>query len=210
MLVSVEDLVVVRGETPVLQGVSLTLGPGESLGIAGHNGSGKTTLLRILATLLRPTSGIVEVLGRDTTGKDARLVRPRIGFVGHAPALSPHLTLAENLHYVAALGGIDRGLVPEALAMVGLGRAGDRLAAKASQGMGRRVDLARIVITQPTLLLLDEPFAGLDSHATGIIGAIIERTVARGGAAVVVSHEPDRAATVVDRTITLDNGRVAS
>ncbi len=208
MLVSVEDLVVVRGDTPVLQGVSLSLGPGESLGIAGHNGSGKTTLLRVLATLLRPTSGIVQILGKDATDKDARLVRPRIGMVGHVPALSPHLTLGENLRFAATLGGIDTAFVPEALAMVGLGRAGDRLAGKASQGMGRRADLARIVLTQPTLLLLDEPFAGLDAHATGIIGAIIERTVARGGAVVVVSHEPARAATVVDRTITLENGRL--
>lgn len=207
MLVSVEELVVVRGETPVLQGVSFELGAGRSLGIAGHNGSGKTTLLRVLATLLRPTSGTVHVLGADTSRPEARFVRPGIGMVGHSPALSPNLTLEENLRYVAALGGIDPDRVPEALGMVGLGRAATRPAGKASQGMGRRVDLARIILTRPTLLLLDEPFAGLDSHATAIIGAIVDRTTSAGGAAVVVSHEPDRAASVVDEAMVLVDGR---
>lgn len=208
MLVSVEELVVVRGETPVLQGISLELAAGRSVGIAGPNGSGKTTLLRVLATLLRPTSGTVRVLGADTTRKEARLVRPSIGLVGHSPALSPNLTLEENLRYVATLGGIDPTRVPAALGMVGLGRAATRLAGKASQGMGRRADLARIILTRPTLLLLDEPFAGLDSHATAIIAAIIDRTTAAGGAAVVVSHEPQRTASVVTETLVLDNGRI--
>lgn len=196
-----------RGDTAVLRGVSLDLAAGQSLGIAGDNGSGKTTLLRVLATLLRPTAGTVEVLGVNVTSSRARHVRPRIGLIGHTPALSPHLTLAENLRYVATLAGVDQARVAEVLAVVGLARAADRLAAKASQGMGRRVDLARVLLTEPTLLLLDEPFAGLDSHATGIIGAIIDRTTAAGGAAVVVSHEPDRASSVVDRTLLLDNGR---
>ncbi len=207
MLVAVEDLVVDRGDTAVLRGVSLDLAAGQSLGIAGDNGSGKTTLLRVLATLLRPTAGTVEVLGVDVTSSRARHVRPGIGLVGHTPALSPHLTLAENLRYVAALAGVDQARVAEVLAVVGLARAADRLAANASQGMGRRVDLARVLLTEPTLLLLDEPFAGLDSHATGIIGAIIDRTTTAGGAVVVVSHEPDRASSVVGRTLLLDNGR---
>ncbi len=209
MLITVEDLVVTRGDVPVLRGVSFDLGPGQSLGIAGHNGSGKTTLLRVLATLLRPTAGTVTVLGTDVS-TPTRAVRPRIGLVGHAPALSAHLTLEENLRYVATLAGVDQARVPETLAMVGLGRAANRLAGKASQGMGRRVDLARMLLTEPTLLLLDEPFAGLDKQATEIIGALIHRTTSRGGAAVVVSHEPQRASTVVERTLTLENGQVVA
>ena len=209
MLISVDGLGVVRGEMTVLRDISFSLGAGESLGVSGHNGSGKTTLLRVLATLLRPTTGHVEILDADASTPAIRAVRPRIGMVGHSPALSPHLTLAENLRYVAKLAGTDQNAVSETLTMVGLARAADRLAGKASQGMGRRVDLARMLLTNPDILLLDEPFAGLDSHATGIIGAIIDRTTSRGGAVVVVSHEPDRTGSVVGRTLTLENGRVA-
>ncbi|NND84541.1 MAG: heme ABC exporter ATP-binding protein CcmA [Acidimicrobiia bacterium] len=204
MLVEAAELSINRGARTVLSGLSFSVDAGESIGVSGPNGVGKTTLLRCLATLLRPSAGALRILGTDAAGPAARTVRPRIGFVGHAPALSPHLTLSENLSFVARLAGHPTARVEDVLGLVGLGRLRDLRAGAASQGMARRVDLARVLLTEPDLLLLDEPWAGLDSGATGIIEALVDRTTSRGGAAVVVTHDPERAASAVTRHLPLE------
>lgn len=203
MLVEAAALHIQRGSRIVLSDLSFSVDAGESVGISGPNGAGKTSLLRCLATLLRPAAGSLLLFGVEATGAAGRGVRPRIGFVGHAPALSPHLTLAENLAFVARLAGRPTGRIEEVLGLVGLGRLGDLRAGAASQGMARRVDLARMLLTEPDLLLLDEPWAGLDAGATGIIEALVARTTGRGGAAVVVTHDPERAASAVTRHLTI-------
>ena len=175
----------------MFDGLDLELTEGSAVGVRGANGTGKTTLLRVAATLLQPTEGTRTVLGWDDPAVPPPTIRRHIGYTGHAPALHPDLTLLQNLRYYTRLTGSDRSPA-EVLAMVGLERLADRPARQASQGMLRRTDLARLLLTRPSLLLLDEPFSGLDSESAGIVDALIERTRSAGGAALLVSHDDHR------------------
>ncbi len=196
------------GDTPILRGVDLRIGPGEIVGIHGANGSGKTTLLRIAATLLAPTEGRGTVLGADLFGADRFEVRGRIGLIGHTPALYPQLTLEENTAFVASVTGRPLESVAEVLGKVGLAGARHRRVDQCSHGMQRRAEFARVLLTEPELLLLDEAHAGLDPAAADLVSAIAKRTTARGGAVVFVTHDAARAATIVDRAFTTEDGRL--
>ena len=190
----------------VLRDLTMTVAPGEAVGLIGANGSGKSTLLRILATLLPPLGGAGWVLGARLGTRDVEGIRPGIALIGHTPALYPRLTLGENLAFYCRLTGRDVGAAEAALATVGLGRAADRAAERCSHGMLRRAELARVLITCPRLLLLDEAHAGLDRASAGLVEVVVDAVRARGGGAVVVSHERDRLAGAVDRIVELENG----
>lgn len=206
-VVSLVDISVDVDRVPVLRGLDLTVRRGESVGFIGANGSGKTTLLRVLATLLPPTRGKGRVLGATLGSPACAAVRPRIALVGHAPALYPQLSLRENLHFVARITGHRDGEADEALELVGLGGAADRWAEVCSQGMQRRAELARVLLTEPALLLLDEAHAGLDTASAGLVEAVVGRVRARGGAAVVVSHDHPRLLDVADRVVKIADGQ---
>jgi len=196
------------GDTPILRGVDLRVDAGEVVGLVGANGSGKTTLLRIAATLLVPTSGEGDVLGAGLTD-DARYdIRSRIGLIGHTPALYPNLSLEENTRFVAHLMGAKPGSVGAALDQVGLAGARHRQAVQCSHGMQRRAEFARLLITRPDLLLLDEAHAGLDRHAADLVAFILQDVRSRGGGAMLVSHEHNRMAPLVDRVVELWNGSI--
>ena len=177
------------GSTLVLQEVDLDVSAGAAIGITGPNGAGKSTLLNVLATLQPPTLGAVAMFGAAVERRDLIAVRRRIGMSSHEPSLYPELTLLENLHLIERLVGDVKMSAAQALDVVGLTGAGHRLAQAASNGMRRRIDLARLVMTRPELLLLDEAHAGLDDSARAIITRLIHRTCEAGGAAVVVSHD---------------------
>ncbi len=196
------------GDTPVLRDLDLVVPSGEALGIHGANGSGKSTLLRVLATLLAPTAGAGRVLGADLTGRDRFAVRPRIELVGHQPALYPELTLEENTAFVARVRGAGPERVAEVLDQVGLGRARHRRAAHCSHGMLRRAEFARVLLTGPDLLLLDEAHAGLDPAAGDLVALLAKQTQARGGAAVLVTHDAVRVRGLIDRAYELDAGHL--
>ena len=198
--------VTVQG-TPVLRGLDLRLRVGEVLGVLGANGSGKTTLLHVLATLIPPSAGTGHVLDAALGSSECTAVRARIGLVGHQPGLYPQLTLAENLRFVARLTGRAAHAADRALADVGLGGAAQRRADRCSQGMQRRAELARILLTEPLLLLLDEIHAGLDPDAAGLVDEVVRRVRGRGGACVLVSHEPDRLTGLSDRLVRIAEGR---
>lgn len=198
------------GGKPVLRDIDLELSSGQVLGVTGPNGSGKTTLIRTLATLVRIDRGRGRVLGADLSTDEIFRVRPQVGMMGHLPSVIDELTMAENLEHVANLAGIGRERAARALEVVGLGGATSVRAEVASHGMARRLEVARLLLTRPLLLLLDEATHGLDPAAGELVDALITRTLGRGGAAVVVSHDRNRLASVAQRTMHLDMGVVVS
>lgn len=195
--------------TPILTGIDLTVDSGERVGVAGPNGAGKSTLLAILATLVPPTAGGGTVLGARLGSTDVTTIRRRIGWSGHEPALYPELTLAENLQHVARLAALDGDVVDETLTQVGLLAARDRRVAVCSNGMRRRADLARLLMTGPDLVLLDEADAGLDAAATSIVDEISRRAIAGNGAVITVSHDADLLKGRTDRILFLKDGSLS-
>jgi heme exporter protein A len=194
---------------PVLRGVDLTVEAGESVALLGSNGAGKTTLLRVLALLLRPERGRLALFGSD--GPATPALRRRIGFVGHESFCYPDLTAVENLAFYARLFGVADAStrIAELLAWAGLEAAARRQVRTYSRGMGQRLALARALLHRPDLLLLDEPFSGLDPQA---IDALQERLAAlrlAGHAIVLTTHDVERAAPVASRLAILHRGRIA-
>jgi heme exporter protein A len=178
------------GERLALDGIDLRVDPGGDVAVLGPNGSGKTTLLRILAGLLRPSAGVVSVLGCSLP-KETHRLRGRVGYLGHEPLLYRDLSPRENLELVAALHGLDPEVwdprIDGLLDSVGMtARSGDRVA-ELSAGMKQRIDICRAVLHEPELLLLDEPEAHLDPEARREIAPLI--AAGDGRTRLVVSHE---------------------
>lgn len=207
--VVLEGVDVERGGVPVLRDANLSVPAAAVVGVTGRNGSGKSTLLAVLATLVRPVRGRVSVLGRDVSaGGVSRSLRSRIGYVAHEPALHPGRTIREELTLVATLRGRGHDEVEAALTRVGLAGAAGRRVAHCSQGMRRRADLARAALGDPELLLLDEADSGLDPEATAAVAELIADVRGRGGATVVVGHDPARLAATCDTVWTVRAGRL--
>ncbi len=208
--VQLEAVDVRFGRVPVLSRLSLVVPRGSSVGVVGPNGSGKTTLLRLLATLLPPTGGNGSVLGVRLGTQAAYAVRGRIGLIGHRPAVYGDLTLGENLGFVARVMAMDVDRARLALDMVGLARAKDRRADRASWGMQRRLEFARLLMTEPELVLLDEPHAGLDHAAEALVATVVSQVRARQGAVVLASHHGDTLTGLIDDVYELSEGGLAS
>ena len=193
----------------ILHGVDLTIEAGDIVGVSGPNGAGKTTLLRLLATLHRPTTGSYSVLGTtaDTRPEELASTRRNIALIGHFPALWPELTLRENVDLVARLRSDPAAGDP--LRTVGLAGVAGWKASHTSLGMQRRVEFARLLTWTPRLLLLDEPHAGLDTATTPLVDDVVGRVADRGGAAVLVSHDPGRVTPLVTRRLVVTAGTVS-
>jgi heme exporter protein A len=192
------------GDREALSDVSLALDPGRTLVVFGPNGAGKTTLLRVLATLLRPHAGTVRVLEHELP-REGWAVRGRIGFLGHASLLYRDLTARENLRFHARLHGITAARVDELLDAVGLRERADDPVHTYSRGMVQRAAVARAVLHDPALLLLDEPTANLDPHAAELVDPLIG--VGSGRTRVVTSHDPVGGLRGADLALGLRAGR---
>jgi heme exporter protein A len=193
----------------VLRGASMQVAPGEIVGVLGRNGSGKTTLLRVIATTLRPTRGNGFVYGNELV-EDADAVRDCVGVLGHHSGLYDDLTAAENLRFATQMSGLKlpRERLLEALSDVGLADEADERVRGFSAGMRRRLALARLILRPPQLLLLDEPYAAFDQHGIDFVNQFVRATAARGGAALVVTHDPARASDVTHRMVRIVDGRI--
>lgn len=204
MTVEVQGLTRRYGEREALSDISLSLAAGATLVVFGPNGAGKTTLLRILATLLRPHAGTVEVLGKMLPA-DGWAVRGRIGFLGHEPLLYRELSAEENLRFHARLHGVGAGRVAEMLDAVGMSGRAREPVKTLSRGMMQRVAVARSVLHEPEVLLLDEPYANLDPAAREQVAGLIG---ARSGCTrVVCSHDPGAGVAEADLVLGLRAGR---
>jgi heme exporter protein A len=194
------------GERVALAGVSARIEAGQTLAVLGGNGAGKTTLLRVLAGLLRPHGGRAIVLGAELP--DERWKLPgRVGYLGHEPLLYRELSGRENLRYHARLHGVMPARVDELLGAVGMERRADDPVRELSRGMVQRLAVARAVLHDPPLLLLDEPRASLDPAAAELLEPLIGR--ASGRSRVLVSHDVEGALAEADEVLRLKRGRPA-
>jgi heme ABC exporter ATP-binding subunit CcmA len=195
------------GERTALADVTLELAPGTTLAVLGPNGAGKTTLLRVLATLLRPTAGSVNVLGCELP-REAWRLRGRIGYLGHDPLLYRDLSGRENLRFSARLHGIGgetaERRIGELIESVAMERHADRRVGELSAGMRQRLAVCRCVLHRPELLLLDEPNAHLDPEGRALAEPLIG--AAAGRTRVVVSHDTAQALREGERVLALDHG----
>jgi heme ABC exporter ATP-binding subunit CcmA len=199
------------GRRRALHRVSLTADAGTITALLGHNGAGKSTLLSIAATLLRPTSGRVEYGEHDSATGGAAL-RARIGLLGHDLYLYSELTAAENLRFFAkvySLDGIERR-VDAALERAGLADRRDDIVAGFSRGMRQRLALERSLIHEPRLLLLDEPFTGLDEAARDALRERLRATREAGAIVVLTTHDTAAIERLTDTTVSLVDGRLAA
>jgi heme ABC exporter ATP-binding subunit CcmA len=195
---------------PVLRNVSYELCTGKVLALFGPNGAGKTTLLRILATLAKPSDGWVQVDRRDVVA-DAADVRRVIGYVGHQPGVYADLTGLENLLFFARMYGLGDGLerAQRLLERVGLrAKARDRVRTY-SRGQVQRIDLARGLVHQPLLLLLDEPDTGLDEEAAFMLDQVIRERRAAGLTTIFTTHQLEHGLELADEAMVLVGGRLA-
>ena len=209
-LLSAHGLVRAFGALQVLRGVDLEVRGGELLAIAGPNGAGKTTLLRLLAGLMRPSAGEVRVRGRRLSRDDPG-ARRTIGLLSHHTFLYDDLTPAENLHFTAKLYelGDPAGATRAALEEVGLAGRADTPVRYLSRGLLQRAAIARALLHQPDILLLDEPFTGLDAPSADRFRALLASQLSRGRGLILVSHHLAEAWELATRVAVLAAGRWA-
>ena len=208
-----------RESQVILDGVSFEVHHGEVFGIMGMSGAGKTTVLRLLMGLVQPTSGDIEVLGRSITGlpeHELNQVRERMGMCFQYAALLDSMTVAENVafalrrHAHLSRREIERK-VEEHLERVGMGGSGDKMPAELSGGMKKRVGIARALITEPQVILYDEPSAGLDPIMASVIDSLIVGLRDEFGmTSVVVTHEVDELFGISDRVMMIYQGKVVA
>jgi heme exporter protein A len=206
---TVSDVARHYGRRKALSQISFTCDAGEIVGLLGPNGAGKSTLLNILATVLTASRGKV-VYGDRTVDDGGAALRGRIGMLGHDLFLYPELTARENLTFFGHLYGLDdvAGVVITALQRAGLSERADDLVSGFSRGMRQRVALERALLHDPALILLDEPFTGLDQTSTS---ALVERLRERqraGCLIVLATHDLDVADGLLSRAIYLKDGRI--
>ena len=209
-LVHITNVAKRYGSERALAGVSLELAGRSMCALLGHNGAGKTTLLGILSTLVRPTAGSVAYQANGTTVTGAA-VRREIGMLAHSSLCYGELTARENLELIAGLYSVDgsKAAIDGVLDRVGLEpRARDRAARTYSRGMLQRLSLARALLTKPSLLLLDEPFTGLDRGGALALGSELGALRDGGAIVIVVTHDLEAIAGRTDHVAILRQGKL--
>ena len=198
------------GRTPVLKSIDLDVPQGTVLSLLGPNGSGKTTLIRVLSTLTKPDAGEVRIGGAGIGRQSARL-RRLIGVVGHDPLLYDDLTARENLRFVCRIFDLDRidERVHSVSDRMGMAPDLDRKIGAMSHGMKKRFSIARALLHDPHVLLLDEPETGLDQEALSLLDSVIASRSESGRTVIMTTHNLERAVALGDRMAILASGRVA-
>ncbi len=211
-MIEVRGLVKTFGLNPVLRGLDLSVARGEFLALLGPNGSGKTTLLRILGALARPTQGVVRIGGWELPA-EADYVRRQLGVVSHLPLLYDTLTAEENLLFFARLYDLPRETrrqrVEDLLRRVGLRRRARDIVRTYSRGMQQRLAIARAILHARAVLLLDEPYTGLDQDAAALLDDLLREVAVSGRTVVMTTHDLRRGHALADRIAVLSRGKIA-
>ena len=211
MLARIESIELVKvtrlfGSTCALRSVSATFAAGDITFLLGPNGAGKSTLLSIIGTVLRPTSGVVRYPPGDPSLDE---VRRQIGWVAHDSRCYRELSGRENVEFAARLYGLDATSAWERVAaLVGIDRFGERAVATLSRGQRQRVALARALVHRPSVLLMDEPWSGLDTASAARLEEVLDEERRRGTIVVVVTHGTDVADRLGGRRLVLRRGGV--
>jgi heme ABC exporter ATP-binding subunit CcmA len=190
-----------------LADVTFRLEPATVLMVAGHNGAGKSTLFRVLATAIRPDRGTVRVGGFDLV-RERQDVRKLTALLSHQSYLYESLTARENLEVVADHLGRGRAGVAAALEQVGLASRANDAVSTYSAGMRKRVSFARVLLQEPSVVLLDEPYGALDPAGFDLIDRVIGELKRRGATILMATHQWERGARLADRALVLEQGRV--
>ncbi|WP_053367094.1 ABC transporter ATP-binding protein [Bacillus sp. FJAT-27245] len=194
----------------ILKGIDLSIRKGETVGILGPNGAGKSTLLKVLATLIKPSSGEVAIGGFDLKKNEGE-IKKLFGYLPHSSLLYEHYSPLENLVFFGKIYGVKNAeeravqLVKE----VGLSFFLNDPVKNFSRGMIQRIAIARAIIHEPDILLLDEPHTGLDQGAIGILNNVIVEMREKGATTLMVTHDFKQAAELCDRIIIVKNGKIA-
>ncbi len=206
-VVEVHELSRRFGGVRAVEGVGFALHVGECLAVFGPNGAGKTTLLRMLAGLLEPTHGSARVAGVEMPGGAA--ARAMVGLISHQTMLYPALTARENVEFAARLQGLPdpRGAATRALAQLRVESYADTLVRALSRGLQQRVSIARAFVHQPHVVLLDEPFTGLDAVGATALSDALEELKATGAALILVTHHLDEGLALATHAAVMRDGR---
>lgn len=205
--VALNDVAKLYGRFAALRTITADFAPGRLYVILGENGAGKSTLLRVIAGLIQPSRGRVLVLGST----NVRTITAHLGYMAHAPMLYDEFAAMENLQYFASLYGLKgTAECEQAIRTVGLDPALSRRVGQYSQGMRQRLSLARAIVHDPKLLLLDEPFSNVDAGSARDMAHLLAQMRDKGKTIFLVTHQPGLLDGVADEWITMSSGRIAS
>ena len=210
-LLSVNHLVKRYGDQTVVNDLSFHIEPGECLGVIGPNGAGKTTTIRMCLGLAEPDGGDIAYFNGQRMPRDALGIKAQLGVVAQMDTLDPDFTAAENLlvfgRYFGLPDAVIRERIPQLLEFAALSHKGSAKPGQLSGGMKRRLSLARALINQPRLLLLDEPTTGLDPQARHLMWERLQVLLQEGKSILLTTHFMDEAERLCDRLLVLDHGR---
>ncbi len=198
------DVVKQFGRFAALRGVNAEFAPGKLYVILGDNGAGKTTLLRTIAGLAQPSRGVISVLG----SKNLKHARFRIGYMAHPSMLYDEMSGMENLRYFAELYGVTEARCRDVIESVKLDPDLDRPVGQYSQGMRQRMSLARAILNNPELLLLDEPFSNVDHRSAGQMAELLAQMRDNGNTIFVVTHQPGILESIADEFVYMTSGKI--
>lgn len=197
------------GHFPALRSIDLRVKPGTSVTVFGRNGAGKTTFLKVAATLAKPSSGKLNIHGCEI-GADPEKVRSEIGFLSHSTYVYRDLTPRENLRFFSKLYGQSHTLneIDALIDRVGLKQRRNDVVRSFSRGLLQRVGLARVMLHKPRLLLLDEPYTGLDAGAVETLNRMLDEAVAEGRTIILTTHDLELGLRAANEAHIMDRGKI--
>ncbi|MEE9116162.1 MAG: heme ABC exporter ATP-binding protein CcmA [Thermoplasmata archaeon] len=210
-MIEIDNVVKEFGRKGVINGIDLRIEKGDYLVILGPNGAGKTTLIKLISTLLRPSSGTIKIDGYDVK-EDGVEARRRIGVLGHVSYLYDELSALENLRFYAKMYGVNLGHdeIREILSKVKLAHRMNDLVGTYSRGMKQRLAIVRAIIHKPKILLLDEPYTGLDLNGRKILTEMLREFQKQGITTVMVTHDIERGYELGNRLAVIIDGEIAA